>query len=84
MSNLEKAKEIIKANYEDADCGIFNSRNTIGDTMNTIYQGEGLTIDICYGYAYFEVFGLSSAEYAELEDYYYSLRNINISIEKAR
>ena len=52
MSNLEKAKEIVKAHYENADCGIFNSRNTLGDSMVTIYEGEGLTIDICYSYAF--------------------------------
>lgn len=74
MSNLEKAKEIVKAHYSDADCGIFDSRNIVGDVMETIYKDEGLTIDICYGYSYFEVFGLSDAEYEELEQYYYSLK----------
>lgn len=73
MSNLEKAKVIIKAHYKDADCGIFNSRNTVGDTMETIYEDEGLTIDICYYWSYFEVFGLSKAEFEELEEYYGSL-----------
>lgn len=74
MNNLEKAKEIIKEHYSDADCGIFDSRNIVGDMMETIYKGEGLTIDICYHYSYFEVFGLSDAEYEELEQYYYSLK----------
>ena len=73
MSNLEKAKEIVKAYYRVADCGIFNSRNIVGDTMETIYEGEGLTIDICYYYSYFEVFGLSDTEFEELEMYYNSL-----------
>ena len=70
MSNLEKAKEIVKAHYEEADCGIFDSRNIMGDPMTTIYEDAELTIDICYGYAYFEVFGLSNAEFRELERYY--------------
>ena len=73
MSNLEKAKEIVKAYYRDADCGIFNIRNFVGDPMNTIYKDRGLTIDICYRYSYFEVFGLNNAEFDELEKYYYSL-----------
>lgn len=73
MNNLEKAKEIVKAYYEDAKCGIFNSRNLVGDAMNTIYDDKGLTIDICHGWAYFEVFGLSDAEFEELERYYDSL-----------
>jgi len=75
MNNLEKAKEIVKAYYENADCGIFNCWNTFGDPMVTIYEGEGLTINICYSYAYFEVFGLTNADFKELEEYYYSLKN---------
>ena len=74
MSNLEKAKEIVKTYYSVADCGIFNSRNLVGDVMNTIYDDKGLIIDICYNWAYFEVFGLSDAEFEELEEYYYSFR----------
>lgn len=73
MNNLEKAKEIIRANYNDARYGIFNSRNLIGDEMKTIYEGDGLTIDICYDWGYFEVFGLNDAEIVELETYYNSL-----------
>lgn len=73
MSNLEKAKEIVKAYYSVADLGIFNSRNLVGDVMTTIYRDEDLTIDVCYYYSYFEVFGLSDAEFKELEKYYDSL-----------
>lgn len=73
MSNFEKAKEIVKTYYSVADYGIFNSRNIVGDRMSTIYKGEGLTIDVCYGYAYFEVFGLSDEDFEELERYYNSL-----------
>lgn len=71
---LKKAKEIVRAYYKIADCGIFNSQNICGDEMVTIYEDEYLTIDICYGWAYFEVFGLSNAEFKELEKYYYSLK----------
>jgi len=73
MNNLEKAKEIVKEYYNVANCGIFSSRNLVGDAMSTIYDDKGLTIDICYGWAYFEVFGLSDAEFEELENYYNSL-----------
>ena len=62
MSKLEKAKEIIKENIEDGNCGIFDSRNWAGDPMDTIYDEDGLTIDICYNYEYFEVFGLSDGK----------------------
>ena len=78
MDKLEKAKEIIKENYKYADCGIFNTRNIAGDSMETIYEewygdDDVLTIDICYGWSYFEVFGLSEEEFDELEEYYEAL-----------
>ena len=68
MANLEKAKEIIKEHY--VPCGIFNSCNVTGDPMSTIYKGDGLQIDICYYYEYFEVFGLTDEEFETLEKYY--------------
>lgn len=73
MSRLEKAKEIIKANYMKANCGIFDTRNLVGDRMETIYDWDGLTIDICRGWNYFEVFGLTEEEFSELEKYYKKL-----------
>lgn len=73
MSKLEKAKEVIKEYAEAADCGIFNCRNTEGDPMGTIYEDSELTIDICYGWRYFEVFGLSDEEFQKLEEYYEAL-----------
>ena len=73
MSKLEIAKKIIKENIDKARCGIFDTRNMVGDTMNNIYDSEDLTIDICYGWMYFEVFGLTDNEFAELEKYYKSL-----------
>lgn len=73
MNNLEKAKEVIKEHYEEADCGIFNTRNWAGDIMTTVYDEDGLTIDICYNWSYFEVFGLSKNEFMELSIYYNSL-----------
>lgn len=74
MSKLEKAKEIVKVYYKFARCGIFNNQNTVGDTVETIYESGGLTIDICYSWSYFEVFGLSDTEFEELKKYYYSLK----------
>ena len=73
MTKLEKAKEIIKEHYKEVDCGIYNSRNIVGDRMINIYDDGDLAIDICYGYSYFEVFGLSSKEFADLEKYYSEL-----------
>lgn len=73
MSKLETAKKIIKQHYKDADCGIFDCRNLVGDVMETLYEQDGLCIDICYFWAYFEVFGLTNEEFEELEKYYKKL-----------
>ena len=73
MSKLEIAKKVIAENIDDARCGIFDTRNIVGDDMDTIYDSDNLTIDICYGYAYFEVFGLTDNEFTELDKYYESL-----------
>ena len=76
MNNkLEIAKKIIKENYKNANCGIFDCRNLVGDSMTTIYDEDGLQIDICYHWSYFEVFGLTDNEFTELESYYEELAN---------
>ena len=74
MNKLAKAKEIIKENFRNGSDGLFDTRNIIGDTMTELYNNDGLKIDICYGYSYFEVFGLTDTEYDELGKYYRSLR----------
>lgn len=73
MDKLEIAKKIIKEHYNEANCGIFDCRNLVGDTMTNIYDENGLSIDICYGWAYFEVFGLTNEEFTKLEIYYEKL-----------
>ena len=73
MTKLEKAKEIIKEHFKEGNCGIYDSRNTTGDWMTSIYNDNSLAIDICYSWEYFEVFGLSDEEFAELCDYYNQL-----------
>lgn len=75
MTKLEKAKEIIEAHFDDGDCGLFDSRNIAGDPMFNLYDEDGLTIDICYFWMYFEVFGLTDEEFAELKDFYNELRD---------
>lgn len=73
INKLEKAKQIIKENYENYDCGIFSTRNLVGDVIGTLYNEDGLCIDGCWYYSYFEVFGLSDEEFEELKEYYKSL-----------
>ena len=73
MNKLEIAKKVIAENIDKARFGIFDTRNMVGDTMDTIYDSDDLTIDICYRYAYFEVFGLTDNEFDELYKYYETL-----------
>ena len=74
MNKLEKAKEIIMENYNDADCGIFDCRNIVGDYMTTVYEDEELQVDICYHWSHFEVSGLTDEEFTELETFYGQIR----------
>lgn len=73
-NEFEKLKEIIKENFDDADCGLFNTRNFVGDPMATIFNGEFFTLDICYYWAYYEVFGTTDEEFEELKKIYKDLR----------
>lgn len=73
MSKLDIAKQVIKEYYTEAQCGIFDCRNIVGDPMATIYDDGSLTIDICYYYSYFEVFGLTDIEFQKLVFFYNGL-----------
>ena len=76
MTKLEKAKAIITKYFKYGDCGIYNSRNIVGDQMINLYDDGDLAIDICYNYSYFEVFGLSNKEFTELCKYYVELGEV--------
>ena len=73
MDKLEIAKKIIEDNFKDGDCGLYDCRNIVGDYMITLYDKYGLTIDICYVWSYFEVFGLTDEEFDQLKTFYRSL-----------
>ena len=73
MKKLDKAKEIIMKEICNVDCGIFNTRNIVGDRMEEIFNNAGLKTDISRLWKYFEVFGLSDDEFKEIEKCY----NIN-------
>lgn len=75
-SKLDIAKEVIRNNIGDAKAGIFDCRGIYDDPMFTLYDENGLRIDICYYHGYFEVFGLTDKEFDELEEYYKKLWNI--------
>ena len=70
MTKLERAKEIIKDNIEDASLGLFDCGNLVGDWVVDLNDDDDFKIKICYDYEYFEVFGLSDSEFEELKEYY--------------
>lgn len=67
---LEKVKKLIKENYKNADCGIFDTKNILGDTMSNLFEGKYFTLDICYDWFYFEVFGTTEEEFETLKKFY--------------
>ena len=70
IADITIAKLFIEKYYDKADCGLFNTRNIVGDIMCNLYTSETLEIDYCPDYSYFEVFGLSEEEFASLNDFY--------------
>lgn len=73
MSNYEIAAKLIKKHFGSADCGLFDCRNIAGDPMEVLYDNGKFSVEICYLYAYFEVFGLSDEEFQKLSDLYRDL-----------
>ena len=71
--DFKKLKNLIKKYYKDADCGLYNTRNTEGDTMTVLYKNGNIVLEICYYWEYFEVFGLSEEEFKLLQKFYNSL-----------
>ena len=70
MTAFEKAKSIISEHFEEGSSGLFNTRNWVGDPMETIYEDEDVCVDVCRWNSYFEVFGLSESAFEELLDWY--------------
>ena len=78
---VDIVKNIILDNIDDARCGIYNMRNLVRDNMVTIYKEDGLQVDICYDWAYIEVFGLTEEEFDELKKWYCEIR-YSIEVEE--
>ena len=71
---LKEVKKIIKDNIEDYNCGIFDTRNIVGDPIFTTFKGKFFTLDCCYYYSYYELFGATDEEFKEIEKYYNKIR----------
>lgn len=57
---------IVNAGYKGMHT--FDTRNIAGDSMTTIYDEDGITVDFCYSYDYLEIFGLTNEQYKSLSD----------------
>ena len=71
--SLAKVKEVIKENIKYYDCGLFFTRNIMGDSMATLYEDDYFCVDGCYFWSYYEVFGMTTNEQKMLNDYYMKL-----------
>lgn len=65
-NRLNKLKKFLKEKFKKR-IQAFDTINTEGDSMETIYDEDGITVDYCYYYEYIEIFGLTDEEYKELE-----------------
>ena len=73
---VNEIAKIIKENFNVAPFGCFFTRNVVNDEMKTIYIKSGeYTIDICEGWGYFEIFGLTDTEQMAIAKYYKRLKN---------
>lgn len=66
MNKIDKLKKFLKENYEGTQA--FDTRNLVGDEMQTVYEEEGITVDYCYYYDYIEIFGTTKEEFKSLLD----------------
>ena len=75
LNDIFEVEKLIKEYYNEASYGLFFNRNNVGDKMINIYNKNGIQIDICYDYGYFEIFGLDSLQKTELTKFYENLEN---------
>ena len=67
MDKMTKLRKfLIENNYEGTQT--FDTRNIVGDSMYTVYDDDGITVDYCHDWDYLEIFGLTKEEYTSLKD----------------
>lgn len=63
-NRVERIIEFLSKKFEHIQT--FDTRNVVGDEMETIYEEDGVIIDYCRSWDYIEVFGLTKEEYKSL------------------
>lgn len=73
MKQTERVEKLVKWVKENGYEGTqtFDCKSSIGDSMVTVYEEDGITVDYCAGWEYFEIFGLSEEEYESLSGILY-------------
>lgn len=90
MARLDAVKNVIKEHILDGDGGLFCRGGMFGDLKETVYEADGVRVLLAKYDAYFEVFGLTSEEFKELQEFYEPLKawaqaeNERIYLEKRR
>lgn len=79
MNKIDKLKRFLQENYPNEQA--FNTRNIVGDSMETVYDEDEIIVDYCYYYSYIEIFGLTDEEFEDLIDKYGYLKTFNIGEE---
>ena len=73
MNKIDKLKKFLNEEFKEKILA-YNSRNLVGDRIYTIYDEDGITVDMCYEWNYIEIFGLTQQQFKDLlED-----ENVNI------
>ena len=75
--DMSEVMGVLNSNFDGGDCGLFFTRNLVGDPMINIYDDGVVSVYICRAYGYFEVFGLTEAQQTALKKYYNCLRLAN-------
>lgn len=70
---IKKIKNVLKERILEGGCGIFDCRGWTPDPKCTIFNEDGVIVDICHGYEYFEILGLTDEEFKLVADYYQKL-----------
>lgn len=63
---IDKLKKFLQEEYPNIQA--FNTRNIAGDSLYTVYEEDGITVEYCYYYEYIEIFGLTDEEFEDLVD----------------
>lgn len=67
--NIQDVKDFLQSKKDELEgYQAFDSRNIVGDAMEPFYNKDGVQIDICYGYGYIEIFGLTKADFRSICD----------------